>query len=419
MRPRRAVAPAMLGLALASSAGAATFDLDDNTHARISGGVQVDGVIVDQASVDELDPATGQSLNDVRVIIRRARVRADLHSTALSFLTVGVVSEIDGNTVLGPQLRVQKAEVFAALPGESPTVRVGLGLMKVPFGAEVPGEATSRLFPEETRLSRALFPGDHDAGLVIAVRHSVFDLTLAAMNGNPINDVSFPVLDPSQHRDVVGRGGLDAVLWPGVTVRAGVSALAGVGLHPGTSPTKDTLIWRDQNEDGIAQASELGNIPAAAATPSLPFARQAIGGDARVVVDVPLTGPLTIDGAVTIAENLDRGLLVADPIAVGRDLRELGWALGATWQPWPYVVVGVRYDEYQPDLDATDARAGRLIATDATIATWSVAAALQIPDTARLTLAYDHEDNAFGRDAQGQATTLAADVLLARLQFTF
>jgi len=415
----RPVAAPLFGLMVATSADAATFDLDDTTRARVSGGLQVDGVIMDEASVDELDPATGQPLNDVRVIIRRARVRADIASTALPFLTVGAIGEVDGNMVFAPQLRLQKAEVFAAVPGDVPAVRVGLGLMKIPFGAEVPGEATARLFPEETRLSRALFPGDHDAGLSIDVRHSVFLLTLAAMNGNPINDATFPSLDPSQHRDVVGRGGFDAVLWPGLTVKAGVSGLAGVGLHPGTRPTKDTLIWRDQNEDGLAQASELGAIAAAAATPSLPFSRHAIGGDVRFTVDVPLTGPITVDGAVTVAENLDRGLLVADPIAVGRDLREFGWALGATWQPLPYVIVGVRYDEYQPDLDATDARAGRVIATDATIATWSVAAALQIPDTARVTVAYDHEDNAFGRDAQGRATTLAADVLLARLQFTF
>src|SRR5581483_10303301 len=98
-----------------------------------------------------------------------------------------------------------------------------------------------------------------------------------------------------------GRVGIDADVFDGmqvgdasnagrVHVVAGVSALSGVGFHPGERPTKDTLIWRDANEDGLVQASELTAVNASAGVPSESFPHSAVGGDARVRVDVPIVG---------------------------------------------------------------------------------------------------------------------------------
>jgi len=57
-------------------------------------------------------------------------------------------------------------------------------------------------------------------------------------------------------------------------------------------------------------------------------------------------------GEVIWAANLDRALLPADPIASGRDLREFGWVVGASQEFTSWVAFGVRYDFYNPDVDA-------------------------------------------------------------------
>ena len=59
---------------------------------------------------------------------------------------------------------------------------------------------------------------------------------------------------------------------------------------------------------------------------------------------------------LTYAANLDRFTLVADPVVLNRDLRELGWYVAATQELSPWAAVGVRYDRYDPDRDANDLR---------------------------------------------------------------
>ena len=87
-------------------------------------------------------------------------------------------------------------------------------------------------------------------------------------------------------------------------------------------------MWRDQNEDGIVQQTELQSIPGSPATPSEGFQRFALGGDARLHVGIPVIGELTLRTELVRAKNLARGVFVADPVASSRDLRELGWYVG-------------------------------------------------------------------------------------------
>jgi hypothetical protein len=420
--PSMAAAEPAIPSTAAPSPDDAVAALED-VDVEVSGFAQVDAVMFSGLSLDELDGGTGQPLNETRLLVRRGRLRARA-GHQLPFLHVGALLEIEGNTVNGLAMVLQKASLSASLPpptGGPSLLRASVGLMKIPYGGELIDEPVQRLFAEQALVTRALFPGEHDLGLRLDAAWGALRASLAAMNGQPTGALAYPGLDPNAAKDVVGRIGVDTTVDVGVPVqvRAGVSGLAGAGFSAGQLPTKDSLVWRDQNEDGIAQASELVVIPGEPGEPSTSFSRSAMGGDLRLVTAVPVLGPLTVEGEVTLAVNLDRGDAIADPIATGRDARELGFRILVTQALSPWATVGVRYDEYNPDLDALDERAGRVFATDATVATWSFAAALQLPDSARLLVEYNHEDNARGRTAAGFPTTLPADRVIVRAEVRF
>ena len=102
---------------------------------RLAGFVQTDAVLYRQDSVDQLDGATGQPLNETRFVIRRARLRAEAEATY-----VGATVEIDGNTVQGTQVRLLGGEAWLQWPqrqGSLPYLRATVGMFKIPFGREV------------------------------------------------------------------------------------------------------------------------------------------------------------------------------------------------------------------------------------------------------------------------------------------
>jgi hypothetical protein len=57
-------------------------------------------------------------------------------------------------------------------------------------------------------------------------------------------------------------------------------------------------------------------------------------------------------GEIAYGTNLDRGLLVADPVDLQRDVRELGMSFAILQDAGPHAQVGVRYDRYNADRDA-------------------------------------------------------------------
>ncbi|MCU1277593.1 MAG: phosphate-selective porin, partial [bacterium] len=198
-----------------------------------------------------------------------------------------------------------------------------------------------------------------------------------------------------------------------------VSALWGTGFHKGTPATKNTLFWRDTNQDGAVQLNEISVLPAQASTPSLNFNRWAVGGDARVAIQILPLGELLLYGEVTYAANLDRFLVLADPVTANRDLRELGFYVGIVQELTPWAAIGFRYDRYDPDRDANDLRTGAQVPKDSSFATMAVAAAVRFPGYARLIAEYDHNDNALGRTLDGTPTTLASDAFTLRAEVKF
>jgi hypothetical protein len=384
---------------------------------RVSGYVQVDWVIHDQTSQDEIDYSTGLPINQDRFTLRRGHVRLDAQRGPLA-----AVLEIDANTVNGLQVRPIDAEVLFRWPPPSetdrPVIVASMGLMKIPFGFEVPELDNVRPFLERSTVMRALFPGEFDLGARLGGGYRAFDWAIAVMNGNPIGDKEFPALAPGKTKELVGRIGAHVEPLPGVRFDAGISGDTGLGFHEGTPTTKDVLVWHDDNGDGIVQATEIGVIPGSSATPSQQFQRFAVGADARLAIRVPLLGDLAIRAEVVRGKNLDRGIEYADPIGAGHDLREVGWYAGVTQELTRWGVVGVRYDQYDPDEDASEQSAANVVPVDRTYRTLALMGMLRY-ESGRLVLEYDHNGNALGRDANGSPTTLRDDVLTLRGQVTF
>jgi Phosphate-selective porin O and P len=384
----------------------------------LGGFLQADAVPWRQSSQDQLNPSTGDPINQSRFLIRRARLRADV-----DWKWVAGGMELDGNTVNGPQARLIGAEASFKWrhsdPKQPPYVMATFGLFKTPFGFEIQQSDRDRLFLERSNLERALFPGEYDLGFRVQGGWRFVRWQLAAMNGDPVGERAFPGRDPNQSKDFVGRVGIDATFRGRLRIAAGFSADYGQGFHKGVPASKDTLTWRDVNEDGAVQLNEIQVIRGASALPSANFSRYAVGGDLVVALQVPRLGELTLYGELVSATNLDRATLIADPVASARDLRELGFYVAATQELTRYGMIGVRYDRYDPDRDANDQRGGVEVPKDSTYSTVAIAGAVEWPGYGRLVIEYDHNTNPLGRTRDGRPTTLADDALTLRAQVQF
>lgn len=394
----------------------------------LSAFAQVDWVPWRQSSEDEVD-AQREPLNENRFLLRRARIRAEAERGLVS----GAV-EVDVNTVKGPQVRPFDAEVSIRWPERhrrsEAWIQASAGLLLTPFGMEVQELERVRLFMERPTFAEALFPGAFDLGARVTGGYRFVSWAIGAMNGDPIGEKAFPGRDPNKSKDLVGRLGVAAPIGDVVKVRGGVSAVTGRGFHEGTQSTKDTLVWRDLNENGLVDGTEIQVIPGQASTPSEGFKRFAVGADLRVDYRVPILGAGAVFGEIVRGSNMDRGVLPADPVASGRDLRELGWEIGATQSITRWGAVGVRYDRYDPDADARDQAGVTQVPADRSQSTWAFAAALRDPHFvafsptrqafgSRFVVEYDHVQNARGRSETGAPATLKDDRVTLRFEVSF
>lgn len=389
----------------------------DSQTVRVSGFIQADWIIHNQESQNEINGSTGQPLNLDRFTLRRGHVRVDAGQGLLS----GAL-ELDANTTNGPQVRPIEADVSFRWPEKAdsrlPSFVASIGLMRIPFGYEVQELDYVRPFLERANMLQALFPGEFDLGMRLGVRYRFLDWTIAVMNGSPIGNKVFPALDPVQAKEIVGRLGVDVEIAPGIRFQAGVSGDTGTGFHPGTPATKNVLVWQDQNGDGLVEPNEITAIGGTPATPSQVFHRFALGGDARLVVRVAPLGNLTFRAEAVNAQNLDRGLEVADPVGAGHDLREVGYSGGATQELTRWAMIGARYDLYNPNGDASEQRAVNLVPVDRSYSTLALMGMARYRQ-ARLLLEYDINRNPLGTGTNGAPTTLADNALTLRGQLVF
>lgn len=406
-----------LSVASPVAATPAQGEATDEGTTRFVALAHIDWVIHRQSSEDDVDRSTGAPLNEDRFVLRRARagyVYEREHFAARGEL------ELTGEREYGlsPYELSLVARADTALDGERLAGALSLGLFRIPFGHDVMERAEERPVLERTAFAKALFPGQRDLGVGGSLRFGALRAAVAWMNGEPLGEGRFRGLDATRMKDIVGRVGFEAAVLPRITLSGGVSGLSGQGLHPGTRATKDRLAWNDGNEDGLVELSELSVVPGVPATAAETFSRFALGADARLVIALPVLGNLEIRGEIVRTKNLDRGLEPADPVARGRDLRELGYCLGAAQELTRHAEIAFRYDVYDPDTDARRQRAFDVVPVDARYHTYAFALAGKVRHF-RALFEYDHRRNALGVTAAGVPATLSDDSFTLRGEFVY
>lgn len=366
-----------------------------------------------QDSQDQLN-SNGQPLNQDRFSIRRARVglTGEWEYAALAL-------QLDANTTNGPQVDLRKAEAslqYRPDRARPPMLMATLGLFDTPFGYELDESPHTRFFMERTTASRAWFPGEPDLGVRLAGALGFFRWTIAAQNGEPLGEASpYVEEDPNAAKDVIARFGFDSQPLTRWQLAGGVSALSGQGFNAGSQASGSSLQWRDLNSSTGVSLNELTGVPSQGATPSQNFSRWAVGADLRTNFKWAL-GVTKVYAEFVLAQNLDRGLYVANPIVTGQDQREFGFYVAALQDVTKWAVVGLRYDYYDPNSNLFDQRLGMLIPYSEAIKTLSPIVGLVLPDRARLLVQYDIVHNALARNAVGVPTNLPDNVLTLRFQ---
>lgn len=383
---------------------------------------QLDGVLREE-SEDELDPATAAPRNGDRFVLRRARVRAEERLGIAE-----LAGELGFDTADGPRLQAREARLGLSLPAELlgvegdsvAIVKLGGGLFRTPFLHEIHEERdVARLFSERTTYARAFVPGEVDVGAYAAADAGWVACTIALLNGEPLGEAGgFPGRDPTAAKELAARLQFRLAPARGLRLAVGGSFLAGEGLHLGAPATKESLVWRDRNEDGIVQPSELSSVRPAAAERSRTFSRSGLAGEARAELDLP-PGTLAIAAEIVTAENLDRGVRPADPIALGADQRAFGAQLALVQGLGRRARLGVRLARYAPSLDATRLSGGALARADERFDELALAAQLRLADApaeVSVTVEATHVEDGLALDEAGAPADLANDQLLVRLQ---
>jgi len=366
-----------------------------------------------QDSEDQL-AIGGAPLNQDRFVLRRARLKLER-----DWAYGGVMFEVDANTVHGPAFVAQHAEISLAYRDEHhhPFIQLTGGLFDNPFGWEVVESPRDRPFMERSFASRGFFPAEPDLGVRLSGQVAWFRYSVAVVNGQPLGDrTGFVLQDPNAHKDIVGRVGVAVDTSPAVQIRGGVSVLNGKGFHAGSDPTKNTLVWKDSNENGQLDNGEERAAPGTAAVPSQNFDRWALGADLELELHARF-GTTKLTGEVTAGSDMDRNVFIADPITTGYDERELGGYVSLIEEFAFGMIAGFRYDTYNPDSDFLDSsRLGKFIPSSETVTTYAPLLGFQFPHHARLVAEYDFIQDALARDAEGVPTDKKNNIFTVRLQ---
>jgi hypothetical protein len=362
----------------------------------------------------------GAPMNQNRFLLRRVRLKLER-----DWEYGGAMVEFDANTVKGPSIGLQHAEVSLAYRDaeHKPLVRAVLGLFDNPFGREVVESPRARPFMERSYASREFFPTEPDLGVELMGQIAWFRYSVGAVNGQPLGDrTGFALQDPNSHKDIVGRVGVEVDLPQDTIVTGGASILNGKGFRPGTDPTKNSVAWRDNLvEDSMLQPSELIGIPGTAGTPSVNFSRWLVGADLGLEFSSP-AGRTHIFGEISIASNMDRNVFIADPVTAGYDVREFGYyalayqefAIAAIAPVEP--IVGFRYDFYDPDSDVIEKRSGQTLPLSESIKTYAPLVGVQVANRARLVGEWDIIGDSMARNSLGVPIDRKNNIVTIRLQ---
>jgi hypothetical protein len=365
-----------------------------------------------ELSEDQLAPG-GAPLNLDQFVLRRGRIRIDR-----GWENAAATLEMDASTVNGFRITPRRAEASLLYRGTdddtvTPRLVLTAGITDLPFGAELGESQRDRVFMERSWGSLALFPSEADIGVKVWGAYRFVNYSVAVVNGQPLNDQAFP-RDPNATKDIAGRLGTRAQPLETLTLDGGLSFYHGKGFSRGRDATKDSITWIDDNNNGFAEPHEFQGATGSAALPSQDFQRWALGLDLGVAKKTGL-GVSRLNAEAVVASNLDRGLLVSDPILSGADVRQVVLTLSAMQQITDYGFVGMRLAYYDPNSDVFEQRAGVFHLKDESFLVLSPVLGLTLPH-GRLVAQYDLVGDHLGRDERGVPTNAKNNQLTIRLQ---
>jgi hypothetical protein len=156
-------------------------------------------------------------------------------------------------------------------------------------------------------------------------------------------------------------------------------------------------------------------VTGGAATPSQNFERWALGLDAGLTLETPL-GTTALGVEAFVASNYDRGLIDADPIESGFDLRHTAGYASVVQGILEYGLLGFRAGFYDPNSDVLEQTRGELVPRDQTIWTFSPLLGVNAGEHARVLVQYDVVRDHLGRDERGVPADVDNDQLTVRVQ---
>jgi hypothetical protein len=169
---------------------------------KVSGYVQARYEYHDDAlSQTPTGTTSGQSKLLNRFFVRRGRLKATYQASTQALGVVYIDASASG---------VSLKEAYVSLTEPHTQVVTTLGQFNWLFGYEISFSSSKREFPERTRWSRLLFPGERDRGIKLERQfliENLYTLNLQAglYNGNGIDDKSFGAYDPNKYKDFVAR----------------------------------------------------------------------------------------------------------------------------------------------------------------------------------------------------------------------
>ena len=276
--------------------------------------------------------ADGTTTNPDFFRLRRARLKAEFTPTSYARF----VLEIDPTPTGGPSpgvgtiARNVESVGIVRWPGGFATTEFGMGIFKIPFGAEVLQSDADRPFIERSWSENNLTPGEYDTGFraYTSMLEKKLNVQFAVVNGAVQGERNFAVLpDLNKGKDLVGR-----VNYNFGPFDVGVSGMYGQGQIV-DQPPATTLRFKQ-------------------------FIRKAFNLEAGVHMMLAPIGETRLMAEVSRAQNYDRGTkyaygLPAIPANLTTtdvaDLDEVGYFIRFEQDMTEWFTLAGRYDYYTPD----------------------------------------------------------------------
>ena len=279
--------------------------------------------------------------------VRRGRLKVEYDLSP-----AGLLLQIDA-TQDGVEIKDVWGQIALPLPAGMEALVIA-GLFKTPFGFDLQHSSSRRVFPERSQMVRNLFPGERDLGLRIdsSFADDLIVAQLAVQNGLPIGDAHFGAFaepDGDVYKDATLRVAVETG-----PVTVGASGVYGRGTRFVEDDPMTPMVVEEPYD----------------------FPRWAVGGEVRLVLDVPSLGELDIYGELAFARNLARRRDADYPQTSDANVDVLAWYVAAVQSLGEHFAVGARFDQYRVE----EEDASNVI----------TAVGMAVPaDGVRLVLAYD------------------------------